>query len=91
MDSEKEPPRQTETCLSFRSGARASVGCLLVQAAFLLPHPVRVTRAFPLSFMAPGMATPGVHGLSLFSLESTSRGNGIKMHFPDSRKSLPAH
>lgn len=58
MDSEKEPLRQTETCLSFRSGARASVGCLLVQAAFLLPHPVRVTRAFPLSFMAPGMATP---------------------------------
>lgn len=73
-DSEKKPLRQTETCLSFHSRARAGVGCLLVQAAFLLPHPVRVARAFPLSFMAPDTATLGVHGLSLFGPKFASRG-----------------
>lgn len=35
-DDEREPLRQTETCLRCQSRTRASVGCLLVQAAFIL-------------------------------------------------------
>lgn len=54
IDEEGEPLRQSVTCLRSHGGTRASVGCLMGQAAFILPHPACVTRTFPLGRMAAG-------------------------------------